>query len=68
MYVCICNGLTDRDVKRAARDGASTAKQCFQALDASPQCCRCLPMMREIIDETRAEAEAEVAGYGIAAE
>lgn len=69
MYVCICNGLTDRDFRRAAEAGAATVSQAFKALDERPQCGRCFSCAREILDEThRALAAAEDAAVAIAAE
>lgn len=69
MYVCICNGLTDRDFRRAAEAGATTVRQAFKALEEKPQCGRCFSCAREVIDETRAAmAEAEQAAVAIAAE
>lgn len=66
MYVCICNGLTDTDFRRAAASGAATVSQAFNALGEKPQCGRCFSCARQVIEETRAEAAD--AAFGVAAE
>ncbi len=38
MYVCICNGITDRDIKRAVQRGAETLG-CLQAELSVSTCC-----------------------------
>ena len=46
MFVCICNALSDRDVRKAIRGGARTPKQIYAALGVEPQCGKCAPEMR----------------------
>ncbi len=58
MYVCICNGLTDRDFRRAARSGALTVAKAFDHLGEKPECGRCFSCARQVIKDTRAEIEA----------
>ena len=43
MYVCLCRGLTEKDVRRAARAGATTAPVLIATLGLDdPVCCgRC---------------------------
>lgn len=55
MYVCICNGLTDKDFTRAAQNGATTVPQAFKALGERPQCGRCFQCAREVIADARLE-------------
>lgn len=69
MYVCICNGLTDRDFRRAAASGAATVSQAFKVLGEKPQCGRCFSCAREVLAEAREEqVAATAAAYAIAAE
>lgn len=55
MYVCICNGLTDRDFAAAAEAGATTVPQAFKALGETPQCGRCFQCAREVLADARLE-------------
>jgi bacterioferritin-associated ferredoxin len=38
MYICICNAVTDRDIKRAVEDGACSLN-CLQETLAVSTCC-----------------------------
>ncbi|MBX5471083.1 MAG: (2Fe-2S)-binding protein [Acetobacteraceae bacterium] len=66
MYVCLCNGFTDRQVQNVAPMARSSAARVFRALGARPQCGKCVPMVKEIvrhgseasINKTLAEAHA----------
>ncbi|WP_404384224.1 bacterioferritin-associated ferredoxin [Caenispirillum salinarum] len=53
MYVCICNGLTDRDFTAAAQAGATTVSQAFKSLGEKPQCGRCVSCAREVMADAR---------------
>jgi len=54
MYVCLCNGFTDRHV-RAARDAAAgCVSGVYSALCCAPRCGKCVPMVRDILRESAA--------------
>ena len=55
MIVCVCNRLTESDVRKAARAGASTPEQAYACLDCEVQCGCCLDYAQEVIDEARAK-------------
>jgi bacterioferritin-associated ferredoxin len=59
MYVCLCRGLTERDVRRAARSGHTTGPQLIATLGLDdPFCCgRCVRNVEQYV----ALAQAEVA-------
>ena len=44
MYICLCNAITDRDVRAhtAAGEGCSVA-MVYRALGCEPQCGKCVP-------------------------
>ncbi|MDR3436731.1 (2Fe-2S)-binding protein [Telmatospirillum sp.] len=46
MYICVCNALTDGDVRNAEAAGAVTHGQVFRHYGVKPQCGRCLSCMR----------------------
>ena len=51
MYVCICQGITDRRLEEAVREGASTFEE-LQARTGVASCCgACESTAREILDE-----------------
>ena len=52
MYVCVCNAVKERDLRKAAASGCRSFGE-VQALTKVSTCCgRCEPMAREIVDET----------------
>jgi bacterioferritin-associated ferredoxin len=61
MYVCLCNGLTDRDVRNCAAGGCSVA-MVYRSLGCEPQCGKCVPYVRQMLRETAPAAQMEVGG------
>ncbi|GAB4178500.1 MAG: hypothetical protein OHK0024_16590 [Thalassobaculales bacterium] len=55
MYVCLCNGFTDRDVVRCARQGACKPGDVYRRL-GQPSCGKCLPTIRAVLAEAAAPA------------
>jgi bacterioferritin-associated ferredoxin len=52
VFVCICNGLRERDVREAAQ-GARSVKEAYGRLGASIQCGQCSCHAREILNDAR---------------
>ncbi len=53
MIVCVCNRITEKEVREAARAGASTPEAAYARLGCEVQCGCCLDYAQEIIDEER---------------
>ena len=53
MIVCVCNRITEKEVRKAARAGATCPYAAYARLDCEPQCGCCLDYAQEIIDEER---------------
>lgn len=53
MIICLCNGITEKDVREAARKGARSPEQAYATLDCEPQCGCCLDYAQEVIDAER---------------
>jgi bacterioferritin-associated ferredoxin len=51
MYVCLCNSLTDQQVRDAARAGVDRPSEVYRACGCSVQCGACARTMRSLIDE-----------------
>ena len=51
MIVCVCNRLTESDVRHAARCGAATPEAAYACHDGEVQCGCCLDYAQELIDE-----------------
>ena len=53
MFVCICNRITESEVRKAARGGATTADAAYACQGCEVQCGCCLDYAQEVIDEER---------------
>ncbi len=49
MYVCLCNGITERDAERAVASGARKPAHVHATLGARPQCGRCTSTLKEML-------------------
>ena len=49
MYVCICNGITERDVHQAIDGGASSVRDLNRALQVGSCCGKCVCLARDIL-------------------
>ena len=52
MYVCVCRGITDKQIKEAVLNGAGNLRELKKELDVASQCGKCVRMAQEIIDNT----------------
>ncbi|PKU25930.1 (2Fe-2S)-binding protein [Telmatospirillum siberiense] len=46
MYICVCNALTESDIRSAETAGAATHGEVFRHFGVRPQCGRCFSSMR----------------------
>jgi len=53
MYVCICHQITDREIRRAVEQGASTLGEVQLQLPVGGCCGRCVDSARTLIAEQR---------------
>jgi bacterioferritin-associated ferredoxin len=51
MYVCLCKGITDSQIRNAIADGLTTYRELRQTLGLSSQCGRCAVEARQIFRE-----------------
>ena len=51
MYVCVCNAVTDRQIRRAVRNGVLTFERLQLELAVSTCCGRCEPFARAVLAE-----------------
>lgn len=55
MYVCLCNGITDREIKQSIRDGSSSLEDLHDNLGVGSQCGQCACLSQDILDQTMEE-------------
>jgi bacterioferritin-associated ferredoxin len=58
VFICICNGLTDRRVLEAIASGARTHDEVYEACDCTAQCYSCASEIDAIIDLAAPENQA----------
>lgn len=51
MYVCICNAINCKTVRRTVEDGASSIASVFKACGKTPQCGRCFTTIKEMVGD-----------------
>lgn len=52
MYVCLCKGITDTQIRAAVEDGASSLRDVRKSLGVASQCGKCGILTREILRES----------------
>ena len=53
MYVCVCNGIRERDIQRALDEGVSTVSGIYRHLKHKPTCGKCVPFTVGIVKSHR---------------
>lgn len=57
MYVCICNGITDHDIRQAAEAGCDSMAELTMRTGAGSSCGSCVEMASELLNQTRTVRE-----------
>lgn len=57
MYVCICNGVTDRQVRDAAQADCGSVPELTMRTGVGANCGSCLPLAEAIMAEVRQQRE-----------
>lgn len=65
MYVCVCKGVTDHQIRREVDDGARSFRDVQAATGCSTQCGKCACVAKSITREAVSEARA-AADMGLA--
>ena len=60
MYVCLCRGITDQDIKEAIANGAESIRDIRDTLDLGTCCGRCVPEAKSIINAELSEIAARI--------
>ena len=61
MYVCLCNRITDSEIRRHASVAVCTPGAVYRARGVAPRCGKSIPMHRSIQQETQAGQKQETA-------
>jgi bacterioferritin-associated ferredoxin len=52
VYICICNGITDRDIRSCVQQGACCMADLQRELGVATQCGRCETHAKELLPES----------------
>lgn len=55
MYVCVCHKVSDRDIKKAVRQGAHSLDCLSESLKVATCCGRCSDCAKQVLREAQAE-------------
>jgi bacterioferritin-associated ferredoxin len=64
MYVCVCNAITDRDVRAQARIKCETVAAIYCSLGAKPKCGKCVPLVRQLLRQVIELSQVEPVAAG----
>ena len=57
MYVCMCNAVTDGDIRAAVAQGARSLSDLTTSLGVASCCGRCADFADKLVSESRRQAE-----------
>ena len=55
MIVCVCNAITETEVREAAREGATCPDAAYARLGCEPHCGCCLDYAQDLIGQERSK-------------
>lgn len=61
MYVCVCHGITEHEIRACADAGACSVADLTNCLGVGAGCGRCVPCAKQILGEHRAEDRSRLA-------
>lgn len=67
MYVCICKGITDKNIRSAVMDGAGSYREVREQLGLASDCGQCACEAKAIVRETLSDVRASGNGLFYAA-
>lgn len=57
MYVCVCNAVTDRDIRSAADNGISSMEALSNELKVGTCCGRCSDCAKQVLNQSLVKKE-----------
>jgi len=55
MFVCICKGITEKQIKVSVAEGASSVRDLYRELELGSQCGKCVGFARQVLNSELAE-------------
>jgi bacterioferritin-associated ferredoxin len=61
MYVCLCQGITDAQIRSAVQRGCCSYREVRQCLGVATQCGKCACTAKQVVRETLCEVKKQAA-------
>jgi bacterioferritin-associated ferredoxin len=61
MYVCLCTGVTDGQIREAIYEGCCSYREVRQATGVASQCGKCACLAKQVVRETLTELQSSQA-------
>ena len=58
MYVCLCEGVTDTQIRDAVYEGCCSYREVRENLGVGTQCGKCACVAKQVVRETLSEVQA----------
>jgi bacterioferritin-associated ferredoxin len=62
MYVCLCQGVTDGQIRDAIYQGCCSYRDIRETLGVASQCGKCACVAKQVVRETLSDLQASQAG------
>ena len=59
MYVCVCHGVTDREIRSCIAEGASSMRELRAELKVGTQCGKCACHVRALLNEETSRSDCQ---------
>lgn len=56
MYVCICKGITEQQIKNSVAEGAASVRDLYRELALGSQCGKCVGFANAVLKDERANS------------
>lgn len=67
MYVCLCEGVTDNQIRDAIFEGCCSYRDVRTTLGVASQCGKCACLAKQVVRETLSEVQSSQAGLAYSA-
>jgi bacterioferritin-associated ferredoxin len=65
MYICVCNAITDREIRQAVELGATTMLELRRNLGVAGNCGKCVDCARDILRDELSNTSLACAAFAL---
>jgi bacterioferritin-associated ferredoxin len=59
MYICVCKGITDHQIRAAAHEGVSSVDELRDCLGVASRCGKCSALAADVLHESLLECHSQ---------